>query len=185
MQPLAEVTIYTDGACVGNPGPGGYAAVLSCRGRVREVTGGRRLTTNNRMELLAVIAGLDVLTRPCRVTVISDARYVVDGIERGWAAGWRAAGRARQPGQYVPNADLWRQLLDLCGRHDVRCEWVRGHAGDAVNARCDRIAKQAARGPDLPADAGYERPAATPALFDTAAGATSATSPAAGGCSGS
>lgn len=156
-----RVLIHTDGACVGNPGPGGYAAILSLGEHRREVSGGRRRTTNNRMELLAAIAALEALKRRCRATVRSDSRYVVDGIAKGWAARWRAAGWRRDD-KPTPNADLWARLLVLCQTHEVAFEWVRGHAGDPDNERCDELAEAAARQPDLPADAGYESPGLPP-----------------------
>ena len=164
MDESPEVTVYTDGACVGNPGPGGYAAVLRCGRHRREVTGGRRLTTNNRMELLAAVAALEALTRPCRVTVFSDSRYVVEGMTKGWAARWRANGWMRTAKDAAVNPDLWGRLLALCGTHRVAFVWVRGHAGDPENERCDRLAVAAAGGQSLPADDGYP-PAPAPTLF--------------------
>jgi ribonuclease HI len=155
MSDLTKVTMWTDGACVGNPGPGGYAAVLRCGEHRREVSGGVRRTTNNRMELLAVIAGLRALKYRCAVTVHSDARYVVDGVMTGSARRWQAQGWV-QGGRLVPNADLWQQLLEECARHEVLLCWVKGHAGEVDNERCDRLSERAARAADLPADVGYE-----------------------------
>lgn len=157
MSNRPHVTIFTDGACNGNPGPGGYAALLSCGGKRKEISGGRRLTTNNRMEIQAVIAGLEALTRPCRVTVHSDSQYVVDAVMKGWATRWRVNGWKRNPKEYAVNTDLWGRLLDLCRTHDVTLEWIRGHAGHAENERCDALAVAAANAADLPADEGYER----------------------------
>ncbi len=164
------VTIHTDGACVGNPGPGGYAAVV-VRGGVRtELSGGRRRTTNNRMEMLAAVVALESLAEPCRVTVFSDSRYLVDAVMHGWAQRWRLNGWKRNRDEYAVNTDLWARLLDLCRAHEVAFVWVRGHAGDAENERCDRLAVAAAAGEDLPPDDGYERQlaaaAARPSLFD-------------------
>jgi ribonuclease HI len=155
MSDLKKVVMWTDGACVGNPGPGGYAAVLRCGEHRREVSGGVRHTTNNRMELLAVIAGLRALKYPCAVTVHSDARYVVDGVMTPSARRWQAKGWV-QGGRLVPNADLWQQLLAECARHEVTLCWIKGHAGDPDNERCDELSERAARAPGLPPDEGYE-----------------------------
>jgi ribonuclease HI len=148
-----RVIIYTDGACISNPGPGGWAAVLICGDLRRELCGGFRRTTNNRMELLAAIEALKALKVECDVEVISDSRYVVDGgndLMRAWRA----------------NADLWRQLAPLCRRHRVQFVWVRGHSGDAENERCDRLSEAAARAAELAVDEGYENPPREPGLFD-------------------
>ncbi len=150
------MTIYTDGACLGNPGPGGYGVVMLLTGRRRELSGGFRLTTNNRMEMMAAIIGLSALKVRCRVTLYSDSRYLVDAVTRGWARRWRANGWRRNAKDRAVNPDLWGQLLDLCDQHDVSFEWVRGHAGNRENERCDALATGAARTPDLPADTEYE-----------------------------
>jgi ribonuclease HI len=168
MTPRKHVTIWTDGACAGNPGPGGFAAVLVHGEHRKHLAGGFRLTTNNRMELMAVIASLRALKFPCAVTVYSDARYVVDGVMTGAMRRWGVAGWRRGGGP-VPNADLWAELAELCERHDVTLTWVAGHAGEDGNECCDRLAAEAALAADLPADEGYERrgelgPA--PTLFD-------------------
>lgn len=152
-----QVTIYTDGACEGNPGPGGYGVVLLHAGGRRELSEGYRLTTNNRMELLAVIRGLEALKERCRVTLHSDSRYVIDGIEKGWAARWRANDWMRNKKEAAINSDLWGRLLDLCGAHDIKFRWVRGHSGVPENERCDRLAVEAARGKNLQADEVYEQ----------------------------
>jgi ribonuclease HI len=151
-----QVTIYTDGACHGNPGPGGYGVVLLYGGRRRELSGGFRLTTNNRMELLAAITGLETLKEPCQVTLHSDSLYVVKAMQEGWPARWRANAWRRQDKQPAVNPDLWQRLLDLCETHDVSFEWVRGHASNIENERCDELANDAARRPGLPQDEGYE-----------------------------
>ncbi|MBU0494583.1 MAG: ribonuclease HI [Chloroflexi bacterium] len=163
---LPQVVIYTDGACLGNPGPGGYGVVLlhgDGRGdRRKELSGGYRRTTNNRMELLAAIVGLQALNAPCAVTLHTDSRYLVDAVTKGWAKRWRANDWMRNKREPALNPDLWTQLLDLCAAprgHEVRFVWVRGHAGDPENERCDELAQQAARGRNLPADEGYERSA--------------------------
>jgi ribonuclease HI len=151
------VIIYTDGACLGNPGPGGYGVVLLFGDRRRELSGGFRLTTNNRMEMKAVIEGLKALNRPCRAIVHSDSRYVVDAIEKGWAARWRENGWKRNKKEKAVNPDLWEELLDALSRHEVTMRWVRGHAGVVENERADRLAMAAATSSSLPRDEGYER----------------------------
>ena len=147
--------IHTDGACLGNPGPGGYGVVLRYGDARRELSGGYRRTTNNRMELMAVIKALAVLKEPCQVVLHSDSRYVVDAMEKGWAKKWQANGWRRNKRELAVNPDLWEALLELCGQHRVEFRWVRGHSGNAENERCDRLAVAAARQADLPEDAGY------------------------------
>ena len=155
MAALKCVTIYTDGACIGNPGPGGYGVVLLYGDHRKELSGGYRLTTNNRMELTAAIQGLAALRARCQVRLFSDSEYVVNAIEKGWARRWQANGWRRQNKRLAENRDLWEELLRLCNRHQVRFEWIRGHAGHAENERCDRLALQAAQQPNLPEDKGY------------------------------
>ena len=155
---LRHVTIHTDGSCLGNPGPGGYAAILEYKGQDKELTGGFRRTTNNRMEILAVIAGLEALTERCSVTVYSDSRYVVDAIEKGWARKWKANGWMRNKRERAVSPDLWERLLSALEKHEVELKWVRGHAGNAGNVRADRLAVAAAKGKDLPCDEGFENP---------------------------
>jgi ribonuclease HI len=151
-----KVTIYTDGACVGNPGPGGYGIVLLYGEHRRELSGGCQHTTNNRMELLAAIRGLEALKECCEVRLLSDSQYVVNGIMKGWARRWRANGWRRNKDGFAENRDLWEQLLQLCEKHRVVLEWVRGHAGNSENERCDQLATTAARGSNLPVDSIYE-----------------------------
>ncbi len=153
---LKKVTIYTDGGCIYNPGPGGYGVVLIYGKHRKELSRGFRLTTNNRMELLAVISGLEALKAHCRVTVHSDSQYVVNAIEKGWARRWRAKGWWRNKEEKAVNPDLWERLLLLCERHEVTFRWVRGHAGNKENERCDELARAAATGPNLAVDADYE-----------------------------
>lgn len=153
------VTIYTDGACIGNPGPGGYGVVLMHPSGREELSRGFRTTTNNRMELLAAIVGLEALPRPCAVTLHSDSRYVVDGMAKDWAVRWRANGWMRNKRERAINPDLWERLLDAASRHEVAFKWVRGHAGNRENERADRLANAAASGRSLAVDEGYERPA--------------------------
>lgn len=155
-----QVTIYTDGACEGNPGPGGYGVVLIHDGRRRELSEGYRLTTNNRMELLAVIRGLEALKERCRVTLHSDSRYVIDGIEKGWAARWQANDWMRNKKEAAINPDLWGRLLELHDAHDIEFKWVRGHSGVPENERCDHLAVEASRGKNLQPDEVYEAGAA-------------------------
>jgi len=147
-----QVTLYTDGACTGNPGPGGYGAILQFGERRRELSGGYAHTTNNRMEMMAVIVGLSALKEPCRVRVVTDSEYVVNAMEKGWASSWKARGWKRRTGEPALNTDLWQKMLDLCEKHEVSFRWVRGHAGHADNERCDRLAVEAAARPDLPED---------------------------------
>ncbi len=149
---MKQVTIYSDGACSGNPGPGGYGVILSCNGVTKELSGGFRRTTNNRMELMGAIAGLEALKEPCNVTMVTDSRYVVDGIEKGWARGWKAKGWMRNRKEPALNPDLWDRLLTAIEKHSVRFFWVRGHAGHPENERCDALAVAATAAPDLPED---------------------------------
>lgn len=137
---MKTVTIYTDGACSGNPGPGGWGAILRYNGASRELSGGEKLTTNNRMELLGVISALQALKEPCAVELYSDSKYVVDALEKGWAVSWRKKGWVKSDKKPALNADLWETLLGLTGTHDVRCHWVKGHAENEFNNRCDELA---------------------------------------------
>jgi ribonuclease HI len=152
-----QIVIYTDGGCAGNPGPGGYGAVILDGGGRRELAGGYQLTTNNRMELLACIAALAALEAPSDAVLHSDSRYVVNGISKGWARKWRANGWMRTKTEAALNCDLWARLLDLCDEHKVCFLWVHGHAGNEENERCDQLATIAAQGPDLQEDHGYVR----------------------------
>ena len=153
---LKQVVLFSDGACLGNPGPGGYGVILAYGEHRRELSGGFRKTTNNRMELTAAIKGLEALKERCAVRLVSDSEYVVNAISKRWAFGWRSRGWRRTAGKIVPNADLWDQILKLVEFHDVSLEWVEGHAGHPENERCDRLARAAASGTDLPPDIGYE-----------------------------
>lgn len=137
---MKKVTIYTDGACSGNPGPGGWGAVLRYRETEREISGGSPETTNNRMELKGVIEALRLLKEPCEVTLCSDSKYVCDAISLGWAKGWKRKGWVKSDKKPALNADLWDELLTLLERHSVRVVWVKGHAGHPENERCDRLA---------------------------------------------
>lgn len=135
-----EVELFTDGACSGNPGPGGWGAILRCGTREKELSGGSAQTTNNKMELTAAIEGLKALKYPCRVTLCTDSKYVADGITKGWAASWRARGWKKSDGKPALNPELWEALLELCHVHDVKIVWVKGHAGHPENERCDALA---------------------------------------------
>ena len=158
MPSKKHVVMYTDGACTGNPGPGGYGVVLLHGEQRHELSGGFRRTTNNRMELMGAIKGLEALNQCCQVTLHSDSQYVVEGIERGWARRWRGNGWMRNKREQAVNPDLWGRLLDLCEKHEVELKWVRGHAGDPENERCDQLAVQAAHENELPLDEGYQPP---------------------------
>ena len=149
---MKEVTIYTDGACSGNPGPGGYAAILLFMGKRKEVSGGFKNTTNNRMEITAAIIGLEQLKEPCKVTLYTDSQYLVQSMTEGWVQRWRANNWMRNKKEYARNVDLWKKLLALCEKHEVDFVWTRGHAGDPENERCDQLAVTAASVPDLPED---------------------------------
>lgn len=140
MAEKKQVFIFSDGACSGNPGPGGYGVILRCEGKEKELSGGEADTTNNRMELTGVIAGLSALKYPCKVTVQTDSKYVVDGIEKGWAKSWRKNGWIKSDKKPALNSDLWEKLLGLLERHEVSFVWIKGHAGHAENERCDRLA---------------------------------------------
>ena len=153
---MKKVTIYTDGGCSPNPGPGGYGIVLIYGEQRRELSGGYRNTTNNRMELTAAIRGLQALKEPCAVTLFSDSQYVVNGITKGWARRWKSKGWIKSDKRPAENIDLWEDLLNLCETHTVRFEWIRGHNGHAENECCDRLAGDASRRQDLPIDSVYE-----------------------------
>lgn len=154
---LKHVTLYTDGAASGNPGPGGYGIILEFQGKRKELSGGYRRTTNNRMELLAAIVGLEALKERCEVTLYTDSAYLVNAINEGWAQRWRAHGWMRNKNEPALNPDLWERLLRLCEQHEVHFVWVKGHAGHPENERCDQLAQEAARGIHLPVDTAYER----------------------------
>lgn len=140
MPQLTKVTIYTDGACSGNPGPGGWGAILMAAGKSREISGGEAHTTNNRMELTAVIKSLALLTRPCEVEVYSDSAYVVNAFNQNWIEGWQKRGWVNSAKDPVANKDLWEELLSLCKVHKVSFVKVKGHADNEFNNRCDELA---------------------------------------------
>ena len=137
---MKTVTIYTDGACSGNPGPGGWGAILMYGAHKRELSGGEANTTNNRMELTAVIQALSLLKEPCIVELWSDSKYVIDGLSKGWAKGWKARGWKKADKSPALNPDLWEELLKLTTVHELRYHWVKGHADNPMNNRCDELA---------------------------------------------
>jgi ribonuclease HI len=143
MTELSHVEIATDGACKGNPGPGGWGVLIRMGSREKELSGGEKLTTNNRMELMAAIEGLNALKRPCRVTLSTDSRYVMDGLTK-WIHGWRKNGWKTADKKPVKNADLWQKLIDAAAPHRVEWVWVKGHAGHPDNERADKLASDAA-----------------------------------------
>ena len=151
-----KILIYTDGGANPNPGPGGYGVVLRYQDHRKELSGGFRLTTNNRMELLACIKGLDSLKEKSDVILFSDSQYVVNAIEKGWAKKWRKNDWKTKTGELRTNHDLWEKLLSVYEKHDVKFRWVKGHAGNMDNERCDQLASQMARKRNLPIDEGYE-----------------------------
>ena len=137
---MKTITLYTDGACSGNPGPGGWGAILEWEGHEKELSGGEISTTNNRMELTGVIRGLEALKEPCVVELYSDSKYVIDALEKGWALGWQKRGWVKSDKKPALNPDLWEKLLALCDIHTLRCHWVKGHAENEFNNRCDQLA---------------------------------------------
>lgn len=146
--PQANVTIYTDGACLKNPGPGGYGAVLVHGDRVKEISKGFPDTTNNRMELLGVISALEALKYPCKVQIYTDSQYIARAINHGWLDKWQRNGWKTSNRNEVKNRDLWQKMINLLSRHQVEFKWIKGHSGDMYNERCDVLAKDAARQAD-------------------------------------
>ena len=139
---MKTITLYTDGACSGNPGPGGWGAILEWEGHEKELSGGEDSTTNNRMELTAVIRGLEALKEPCIVELYSDSKYVIDALEKGWARGWKKRGWVKSDKKPALNPDLWQRLLELTQVHTMHYHWVKGHADNPKNNRCDELAVQ-------------------------------------------
>jgi len=154
---IKNVAMYTDGACLGNPGPGGYGVILKYNQTEKELSAGYRLTTNNRMELMAAIQGLAALKTKCAVTLYSDSQYIVDAVNKGWARSWKAKGWMRNKKDAASNPDLWDALLTLVDKHSVTFVWVRGHAGHPENERCDELAVNAAKYSKLLVDEKYEK----------------------------
>ncbi len=137
---MKHIQIFTDGACSGNPGPGGWGAILRYKAHEKELSGGEAETTNNRMELMALISALEQLKEPCEIDLCSDSQYVINGLQKGWAKGWRARGWKKADKSPALNSDLWARLLDLSEAHTIHYNWIKGHAGHPENERCDRLA---------------------------------------------
>ncbi len=137
---MKQVDIFTDGACSGNPGPGGWGAILRYKGTDKEISGGEKQTTNNRMELTAVIEALKLLKEPCEVTLWTDSKYVADGLGKGWAAGWKKNGWKKADKKPALNPDLWDELLNLNDKHTIKIQWIKGHASHPENEKCDKMA---------------------------------------------
>lgn len=156
---MKNVIIHTDGSCLGNPGPGGWAAVLCLANTEhrREMCGGFRRTTNNRMEITAVIEALSALKEQCVVEIFTDSQYVSNAITKGWLYNWKRKNWQKKPGQDIPNADLWKRLYALIQAHEINFNWLRGHDGNPENERCDELAREFAARDNLPPDTGYEK----------------------------
>ncbi len=152
---MKEISLFTDGSCLNNPGKGGYAAILRYKEHEKELSAGYKLTTNNRMELMAVISGLSAIKEPCSVTIVTDSQYVKNGMT-SWLSGWKRNGWVSSKKQPVKNRDLWQKLDEQCQRHKISWHWVKGHAGHDENERCDVLAKNAANGCNLLEDIGFE-----------------------------
>ncbi|MBK1830869.1 ribonuclease HI [Verrucomicrobiaceae bacterium R5-34] len=152
---MKDITIYTDGSSRGNPGPGGYGTLLIYQGHRKELSGGFAKTTNNRMEILAALTGLESLREPCRITVYSDSKYVIDAMDKGWIHGWKKKGWSRGPNKPLKNADLWKRMSAAVQGHKVSWKWVKGHAGHPENERCDALATNAADQRGNPVDRGF------------------------------
>lgn len=153
---MKEIIIYTDGSSRGNPGPGGYGTLLIYQGHEKELSGGFVKTTNNRMEILAALAGLESLKEPCKVTVFSDSKYVIDTMDKGWLNGWKNKGWSRGPRKPLKNVDLWKRMDAVITDHEITWKWVKGHAGIPENERCDILATTAADSPNKPIDEGFK-----------------------------
>lgn len=154
---MKSIEIYTDGACSGNPGAGGYGTVFLYGEHRKELSQGYKLTTNNRMEMLAVIVGLETLKERCNVTLYSDSKYVIDSIDKGWVYNWEKAGWKKAKSKEVPNRDLWQRLLPLLKKHEVNFVWVKGHSNNVENERCDLLARMSISRGDLLEDLGYAK----------------------------
>lgn len=153
---MKKIDIYTDGGALGNPGKGGYGAILVYGDHRKEISGGYQHTTNNRMEMMACIKALEMLKEPCEVTIYSDSKYLVDSVMKGWAKRWRANNWKRNKKDKAENIDLWEKMLELLDKHKVTFNWVKGHSGHPENERCDEMVKEAASQENLPEDTGYQ-----------------------------
>ena len=152
---MKEVNIFTDGACSGNPGKGGYGVILNYMGKTKEMSKGYLSTTNNRMELMAAITGLKALKEPCKVTLYSDSKYLIDSVNKNWIGSWQKNGWKNSKKEAVKNRELFEELIALLSIHDVEFIWVKGHDGHPENERCDTLATTAAKGDNLEPDTGY------------------------------
>ncbi|MEG1610090.1 MAG: ribonuclease HI [Bilophila sp.] len=153
---MRDVILFTDGSCLGNPGRGGWGSIVRCADKERELSGGYAHTTNNRMEIMAAIAGLELLNEVCAVVLYTDSQYLRNAVEKKWLAGWQKNGWKTAAKKPVKNRDLWERLQHQLNRHKVTLEWVRGHNGHPENERCDELARMQASRHDLPDDTGYE-----------------------------
>jgi ribonuclease HI len=154
---IKEVTLYTDGACEPNPGSGGWGVVLIYGNHRKELSGGFQLSTNNRMEIIAAIKGLETLKAPCKVTLYSDSEYLVNAMMQGWVRRWQRDNWWRNKEEKAANVDLWGKLLDLCNKHQVEFVWIKAHAGNPENERCDQLSLEALKQDDLTTDEGYQK----------------------------
>lgn len=152
---MKHVTIYTDGSSRGNPGPGGFGTLLVYQGQHKELSGGYAKTTNNRMEIMAALAGIEALSEPCQITLYSDSRYLVDAMSKGWLHGWKKKGWSRGPNKPLKNVDLWKRMAEAVRDHKISWQWVKGHAGHPENERCDELATSAADRRGNPSDSGF------------------------------
>lgn len=154
---MKHVTIYTDGSSRGNPGPGGFGCLLIYNNQQREISGGFAKTTNNRMEIMAALRGIESLKEPCEVTLYSDSKYLIDTMAKGWIHGWKKKGWSRGPNKPLKNIDLWQRMSQTIQGHKIQWKWVKGHAGHAENERCDELATAAADRRGNPADEGFKK----------------------------
>jgi len=154
---MKHILIYTDGACRGNPGRGGFGTILNYNGHIKEISAGYSKTTNNRMEILAALVGLEALSEPCKVTVYSDSKYLIDAMSKGWLYGWKKKNWTRGPGKPLKNVDLWKRMDEVIRKHDITWKWVKGHAGHPENERCDELATTAADKHGNPPDPGFNK----------------------------
>ncbi|WP_343219701.1 ribonuclease HI [Oceaniferula marina] len=153
---MKQISIYTDGSSRGNPGPGGFGTLLVYNGHCKELSGGFAKTTNNRMEILAALKGIEALSEPCKITLYSDSKYLIDAMDKGWIHGWRKKGWSRGPNKPLKNADLWQRMSKAVQKHQISWQWVKGHAGHRENERCDALATAAADRKGNPPDPGFE-----------------------------
>ncbi len=153
---MKKIIIYTDGSSRGNPGPGGYGTLMIYQDHRKELSGGFAKTTNNRMEILAALTGIESLLEPCQITVYSDSKYVIDTMDKGWIHGWKKKGWSRGPNKPLKNADLWQRMAEAIHGHQISWKWVKGHSGQPENERCDQLATEAADLRGNPKDSGFK-----------------------------